>query len=218
MGLSTEAKARYNKTNRHNSHVARVPASSSVKRTVRYIIFGASILTNFSTVYLYVKKRPFTKAQTQFTCCHTYIKLALFRSGYSFFSVFYFYYYQKTKTRKTLVAGSEEKRNGCHSDSWTTGDIHVSCLLELSPSDFDFDFRWGFVDNRKAWSNSLTNTTIFFFLYVSGRDSHFEMFSGPDFEESYPNIWFLLFCRQIRTLLVTSREVILSRKSDLTCL
>ena len=25
-------------------------------------------------------------------------------------------------------------------------------------------------------------------LYVSGRDSHFEMFSGPDFEESYPNI------------------------------
>ena len=84
MGLSTEAKARYNKTNRHNSHVARVPASSSVKRTVRYI-FGASILTNFSTVYLYVKKRPFTKAQTQFTCCHTYIKLVLFRSGCSFF-------------------------------------------------------------------------------------------------------------------------------------
>ena len=81
-----------NKTNRHNSHVARVPASSSVKRTVRYI-FGASILINFSTVYLCVKKRPFTNAQTQFTCCHTYIKLVLFRSGCSFFSVFYFYYY-----------------------------------------------------------------------------------------------------------------------------
>ena len=120
MGLSTEAKARYNKTNRHNSQVARVPASSCVKRTVRYI-FGASSLTNFSWVYLYVKKRPFTKAQTQFTCCHTYIKLVLFRSA--FFSVFYFYHYKKTKTRKTLVAGGEERRNSCHSDSWTTGDL-----------------------------------------------------------------------------------------------
>ena len=44
-----------NKANRNNSHVARVPASSSVKRAVRYI-FGAFILTNFITVYLYVKK------------------------------------------------------------------------------------------------------------------------------------------------------------------
>ena len=35
-----------NKTNRHNSHVTRVPASSSVKRAVIYG-FGASILTNF---------------------------------------------------------------------------------------------------------------------------------------------------------------------------
>ena len=41
------------RTNRCNSHVARVPASSSVKRAVRYI-FGTSILTNFITVYLYV--------------------------------------------------------------------------------------------------------------------------------------------------------------------
>ena len=90
MGLSTEAKARYNKTNRHNSHVARVPASSSVKRTVRYIIFGASILTNFSTVYLYVKKRPFTKAQTQFTCCHTYIKYFLEAGVRFLLSVFFF--------------------------------------------------------------------------------------------------------------------------------
>ena len=88
MGLSTEAKARYNKTNRHNSHVARVPASSSVKRAVRYI-FGASILTNLITVYLYVKKRPFTKAETQFTCCQTYIKLVLFISGCSFFRCFF---------------------------------------------------------------------------------------------------------------------------------
>ena len=44
-----------NKTNRHNSLVARVPASSSVKGGVRYI-FGATILTNFITVYLYAKK------------------------------------------------------------------------------------------------------------------------------------------------------------------
>ena len=43
---------------------------------------------------------------------------------------------------------------------------------------FDFYFRWGFVENRKAWWISLTNTMIFFFLYVSGRDSHFDMFSG----------------------------------------
>ena len=46
-----------NKTNRHNSHVARVPASSSVKGAVRYI-FWACILPNFITVYLYVKKDP----------------------------------------------------------------------------------------------------------------------------------------------------------------
>ena len=44
-----------NKTNRHNSHVAKVPASSSVKGAVRYI-FGASLLPNFITVYLYVEK------------------------------------------------------------------------------------------------------------------------------------------------------------------
>ena len=78
-----------NKTNRHNSLVARVPASSSVKGGVRYL-FGATILTNFITVYLYAKKRPFTNAQTQFTCCHTYIKLVLFRSGCSFFRCFFF--------------------------------------------------------------------------------------------------------------------------------
>ena len=72
MGLSTEAKARYNKTKRHNSHVARVPASSSVKRTVRYI-FEASILTNFSTVYLYViKKTVYKGTNTIYMLSHTY--------------------------------------------------------------------------------------------------------------------------------------------------
>ena len=79
---------------------------------------------------------------------------------------------------------------------------------------FDFYFRWGFVENRRAWWISLTNTMTFFFLYVSDRDSLFEMFWGPNFEKSYPNIWSLLFCRQIRTFLLTSREVILSRKSN----
>ena len=79
---------------------------------------------------------------------------------------------------------------------------------------FDFYFRWGFVENRRAWWISLTNTMTFFFLYVSDRDSLFEMFWGPNFEESYPNIWSLLFCRQICTFLLTSREVILSRKSN----
>ena len=79
---------------------------------------------------------------------------------------------------------------------------------------FDFYFRWGFVENRRAWWISLTNTMTFFFLYVSDRDSLFEMFWGPNFEESYPNIWSLLFCRQIRTFFLTSREVILSRKSN----
>ena len=79
---------------------------------------------------------------------------------------------------------------------------------------FDFYFRWGFVENRRAWWISLTNTMTFFFLYVSDRDSLFEMFWGPNFEESYANIWSLLFCRQIRTFLLTSREVILSRKSN----
>ena len=93
------------KTNRRNSHVARVPAYSYVKGAVRYI-FGASILPNFLTVYLYVKKkRPFTKAQTQFTCFHTYIKCFLEAGVRFLLSV--------TKTRKTFVAGGEERRNGC---------------------------------------------------------------------------------------------------------
>ena len=118
MGLSTEAKVRYNNTNRHNSHVARVPASSS--GAVRYI-FGASILTAFNTVCLYVKKRPFTKAQTQFTCCHTHISsLCFLGAGVRFFRCFICF---TTKTRKTFVAGGEERRNGCHSDSLTIGDL-----------------------------------------------------------------------------------------------
>ena len=79
-----------NKTNRHNSLVARVSASSSVNGGVRYT-FGATILTNFITVCLYVKKRTIRNAQTQFTCCHTYIKLVLFSSGCSFFSVFFLF-------------------------------------------------------------------------------------------------------------------------------
>ena len=32
---------------------------------------------------------------------------------------------------------------------------------------FDFYFRWGFVENRKAWSNSLTNTMTFLFSCTS---------------------------------------------------
>ena len=114
-----------NKTNRHNSLVARVPASSSVKGGVGYI-FGATILTDFITVYLYVKKRTFTNAQTQFTCCHTYIKLVLFRSGCSFFLVFFLFNWK---------TGGEERRNGSipmvrpgqiRSDSLITGNlIHI---------------------------------------------------------------------------------------------
>ena len=102
-------------------------------------------------------------------------------------------------------------------DNWRPYTYHAVLLSWVQvtlTTFFNFYFRWGFVENWKAWSNSLTNTMIFFFLYVSGRDSHFEMFSGPNFEESYPNIWSLLFCRQIRTFLLTSREVILSRKSN----
>ena len=89
MGLSTEAKAnstRYailiNKTNRRNSHVARVPAYSSVKGAVRYI-FGASILPNFLTIYLYVKKKTVYKGtNTIYMLSHIYQEL--FRSGCSF--------------------------------------------------------------------------------------------------------------------------------------
>ena len=136
---SLKARMKWDSRPKQKQDTTRVPTSSSVKRTVRYI-FGASILTNFSTVYLYVKKTPFTKAQTQFTCCHTYIKLVLFRSGCSFFSGFYFYYYKKTKTRKTLVARKGEM--AVIQIHWQLEILHVSCRLELSPSHFDFDFRW----------------------------------------------------------------------------
>ena len=44
-----------NETNRHNSLVARVPASSSVKGGVRYL-FGATILTNLSQSIFMLKK------------------------------------------------------------------------------------------------------------------------------------------------------------------
>ena len=65
----------------------------SVKGAVRYI-FGASILTNFNTVCLYVKKKTvYKRTNTIYMLSHTYIKFMLFRSGCSFFSVLYFYSY-----------------------------------------------------------------------------------------------------------------------------
>ena len=77
-----------NKTNRRNSHVARVPASSSVKRAVRYI-FGASILTNFSTVYLYVKKKTVYKGtNTIYMLSHIY-QVSAFQKWVFVFSVFF---------------------------------------------------------------------------------------------------------------------------------
>ena len=90
-----------NKTNRHNSLVTRVPASSSVKGAVRFILVEP-LFSPILPVYFYVKKRPFTKAQTQFKCCHTYIKFL--NVGVHFF---------RTKNRKTFVAGGERRRNGC---------------------------------------------------------------------------------------------------------
>ena len=78
-----------NKTNRRNSHVARVPPSSSVKRAVRYI-FGASILTNLITVYLYVKK---DRSQRRKHNLHvvTHISSQCFLEvGVRFFGVFFY--------------------------------------------------------------------------------------------------------------------------------
>ena len=172
-------------------------------------------------------------AQTQFICCHTYIKCFLeagVRFLLSVFFFFNFYFLLEDEDPQNVRSGrrGEEKWLYSHGKTlvkfiqihWQMEILHISCrFIELSPS--DFYFRWGFVENRKAWSNSLTNTMTFFFLYFSGsgRDSHFEMFSGPDFEESYPNIWSLLPAPAKSILfLVTSREVILSRKSNLTCL
>ena len=61
-----------NKRDRHNSHVSRVPAYSSVKGAVR-CIFGASILPNFFTVYLYVKKKIVYKGtNTIYILSHIY--------------------------------------------------------------------------------------------------------------------------------------------------
>ena len=149
------------------------------------------------------------------------IKLVLFRSGCSFFRCFFILLLLEDEDPQNVRSGRRGKEKWLSFrfiDNWRSYTYRARILhvLELSPS--DFDFRRGLVENWKAWSNSWTNTRIFFFLYVSGRDSHFEMFSGPDFEESYPNIRSLPFCRQIRSLLVTSREVLLSRKSNMTCL
>ena len=196
------------KKNKHNSHVARVPASSLVKRAVRYI-FGAPFLTNFITVYLYVKKRPFTKAQTQFTCCHTYIKLVLFRSGCSFFRCFFILLLLEDEDPQNVRSGRRGK------EKWL--------LLRFIDTRIMSKWLWlwlsvGSCRKSESLVKFIDQYYDLFFLYVLGRDSHFEMFSGQDFEESYPNIWSLLFCRQIRSLLATSREVILSRKSNLTCL
>ena len=138
----------------------------------------------------------------------SHIYQVLFRSGCSFstFGVFLFLFLfflledEDPQNVRSWRRG-EEKWLYSHGKTlvkfiqihWQMEILHISCrFIELSPS--DFYFRWGFVENRKAGSNSLTNTMTFFFLYVSGsgRDSHFEMFSGPDFEESYPNIWSLL--------------------------
>ena len=55
-----------------NFKAARVPATSSVKRAVR-CIFGACILTNFSTVYLYVKKKTvYEGTNTIYMLSHIY--------------------------------------------------------------------------------------------------------------------------------------------------
>ena len=97
--------------------------------------------------------------------------------------------------------------------------LHVSCDLELSPSDFDFDFRWGFVDNRKAWSNSLTNTTIFFSLVrLRSRQPFRDVFRTGFCGELPEHLVLAVLQTNPYSFQVTSREVILSRKSDLTCL
>ena len=108
-----------------------------------------------------------------------------------------------------LPGSDEDPQNVCSGGGlvkfiqihWQLEILHISCrFIELSPSDFDNIPRLllsaGFC--RKSESRGQIHWPIpwpfLFVLYVSdsGRDSHFEMFSGPDFEESYLNIWSLL--------------------------
>ena len=60
-----------NKKNRHNSHVARVPASSSVKGAVRYI-FGVSILPLLSRSIFMLKKTVYKGTNTIYMLSHIY--------------------------------------------------------------------------------------------------------------------------------------------------
>ena len=65
-------------------------------------------------------------AQTQFTCCHTNIKLVLFRSGCSFFLFFFFILLSLLEDEDQQNVRSRrrgEMRNGCHSDSLIIGDL-----------------------------------------------------------------------------------------------
>ena len=100
-----------NKTNRHNSHVARVPAYSFVKGSVT-CIFGASILPNFITVYLYVKKdRLQGHKHNLHVSCHTYIKCFLEAGARFLLSVIFFFFLLEDEDPQNVRSGrrGEEK-------------------------------------------------------------------------------------------------------------
>ena len=145
------------------------------------------------------------------TCCHTYIKCFLVAGVRFLLSVFFLLLYLlllEDEDPQNVRSGKrgEEKWPYSHGKTlvkfiqfhWQLEILHISCrFIELSTSDFGNILRLllsvGFCTKSESLVKFIDQYyDLFFFLYVSGRDSHFEMFSGPDFEESYLNIWSLL--------------------------
>ena len=214
-----------NKTNRHNSHVARVPASSSVKEAVRYN-FGASILPNFITVYLYVKKDYLQTHKHMLS--HIYQVRFSSRCSFSTFGVFLLLYLLllEDEDPQNVRSGrrGEEKWLYSHGKTlvkfikfhWQLEILHISCrFIELSTSDFDNILRLLLSVRFCTKSESLVKFIdqyydLFFLLYASGRDSHaFRYVFRTGFWGELPEHLVLAAgSRQIRTFLFTSLEII----------
>ena len=102
---------------------------------------------------------------------------------------------------------------------WQLEILHISCrFIELSPSYFDNILR---LLLSVGFCNSLTNTMVFFFSCTS--QAQVEIAISRCFQDRILRrvTWISGPCcrlRPIRTFLVRSREVILSRKSNVTCL
>ena len=163
------------------------------------------------------------------TCCHTYIKCFLVAGVRFLLSVFFLLLYLlllEDEDPQNVRSGKrgEEKWPYSHGKTlvkfiqfhWQLEILHISCrFIELSTSDFDNILRLLLSVRFCTKSESLVKFIdqyydLFFFLYVSGGDSHAfrDVFRTGVWGELPGHLVLAAGSRQIRTFLFTSREVI----------